>query len=121
LSPGYGDEVTVRQLMSDTSGLVDDNDLGASPAAFAQALANVDDAELTAQLTALFDQVETDRSTPVDAVWLVRLAAWQPLVFAPAVATTTRTSAGTLLALSSSAPKVHRSTCPTRRLDGGAS
>ena len=54
----YGDELTVRQLMSDTSGLVDDNDLGSSPAAFAQALANVDDAELTAQLTALFERVE---------------------------------------------------------------
>jgi CubicO group peptidase (beta-lactamase class C family) len=91
----FGHEMTVGQLMSDTSGLVDDNDIAASPPAFAQAVANVGDAELAANLTALFEQVEKDRSMPVDPVWLVRLAAWQPLVLAPGAATTTRTSVGT--------------------------
>jgi D-alanyl-D-alanine carboxypeptidase len=77
----YGHQLTVSQLMSDTNGLVDDNDMAASPAAFAQAAANAGDAELAANLTALFEQVKKD--TSVDPVWLVRLAAWQPLVLAP--------------------------------------
>lgn len=50
----YGYELTVGQLMSDTSGLVGDNDMAASPAAFARAVANIGDAELRANLTTLF-------------------------------------------------------------------
>ncbi len=39
----YGTEVTVSQLLSDTSGLIDDNDVASSPEALQQALANVRD------------------------------------------------------------------------------
>jgi D-alanyl-D-alanine carboxypeptidase len=71
----YGNNITIRQLISDTSGLVDDNDITASPAEFADALANVDDPRLRAQLSQIFARVSENRATPVDPVWLVRMAA----------------------------------------------
>ena len=47
------------------------------------ALANVKDAKLQGKLRAIVAQAEEDRSTSVGPIWLVRLAAWQPLVLAP--------------------------------------
>jgi len=77
----YGDEITLRHLLSDTSGLVDDNDVG-TPVEFERALVNVADAQVRAQLSEIFAEYFNNRATAVDPAWLVRLAAWQPLVLA---------------------------------------
>ena len=79
----YGDEITVQELMSDTSGLIDDNDMLKSPAAMDHAMANVKDPKLRAELQAIGAKLSKNRDTYVDPMWLVRLAAWQPLVLAP--------------------------------------
>ena len=79
----YGGEITVQELMSDTSGLIDDNDMLRSRAAFDHALANVKDLKLRTEIEAIWAKVVRDPSTYVDPMWLVRLAAWQPLVLAP--------------------------------------
>jgi len=79
----YGNKITVDELISDTSGLVDDNDMEQSHAAFEHALANVKDLKLRAKLEALAAKVAKNPGTYVDPMWLIRLAAWQPLVLAP--------------------------------------
>ncbi len=79
----YGKDITIRQLISDMSGLVDDNDIATSPAELEGALGKVDDRRLRTQLSEIFARVSENRATPVDPVWLVRMAAWQPLVLAP--------------------------------------
>jgi D-alanyl-D-alanine carboxypeptidase len=79
-----GDRITLRQLMSDTSGLVDDFDeLFRSPSAIERALGNVEDPTLRAQLTAIAARVDADPAATLDPIWVIRLAAWQPLVFEP--------------------------------------
>ena len=79
----YGDEITVRGLITDTSGLIDDNDMMNSLTGTEHALANVKDADLRQQLCEIFAQVSDNRATPVDPMWLIRMASWQPLVLAP--------------------------------------
>jgi D-alanyl-D-alanine carboxypeptidase len=79
----YGDRVTIRELMTDTSGLMDDNDLHRTPTAVAAYLARVKDAKLRAQLAALAARVQGNPAAEVAPIWLIRLAAWQPLLFAP--------------------------------------
>ena len=79
----YGDEITVQELMSDTSGLIDDNDMMKSTAAMDLAMANVKDPKLRAELEAIGAKLRKNRDTYVDPMWLVRLAAWQPLVLPP--------------------------------------
>lgn len=77
----YGATITLRQLLTDTSGLVDDFDeMFRSPNSIERALANVEDPKLRGQLAAL---VARRPATEVDPIWVIRLAAWQPLVFAP--------------------------------------
>ncbi|HMK97883.1 MAG TPA: serine hydrolase domain-containing protein [Acidimicrobiales bacterium] len=79
----YGSQVTIDELMSDTSGLIDDNDMEKSRAAWEHALANVKDLKLRAEIEAIGARVAKDPGTYMDPMWLVRLAAWQPLVRAP--------------------------------------
>jgi D-alanyl-D-alanine carboxypeptidase len=80
----YGDRITLGQLMSDNSGLVDDYDgMFSSLPAFRRALGNVEDAKLRAQWTALVRRLEANPATTVDPIWVIRLAAWQPLLSAP--------------------------------------
>jgi D-alanyl-D-alanine carboxypeptidase len=78
----YGDRITLEQLMTDTSGLIDDNDIfeSRSPSAY---LARVKDAKLRAQLAALAARLRADPAIEASPLWLIRLAAWQPLLFAP--------------------------------------
>jgi D-alanyl-D-alanine carboxypeptidase len=76
----YGAEITIRQLMTDTSGLTDDNTM---VAAFRRHLARVDDPRLRARLTALAARVEENPAARVAPIWLIRLAAWQPLLSTP--------------------------------------
>lgn len=76
----YGDRITLRQLMTMTSGLVDNNDFLNQPEKY---LAYVKDAKLRAQLLALGKQLETHPATKVSFTWWVKWAAWVPLLFAP--------------------------------------
>jgi D-alanyl-D-alanine carboxypeptidase len=76
----YGDQITIGQLMTDTSGLIDDNDVMGSPSVY---LARVKDAKLRAQLIALGARVRANPAIEASPLWLVRLAAWQPLLFRP--------------------------------------
>jgi D-alanyl-D-alanine carboxypeptidase len=78
----YGNQITIGQLMTDTSGLIDDNDLY-KPATLSRALARVKDAKLRAQLVALGGRVRANLATEASPLWLIRVAAWQPLLFAP--------------------------------------
>jgi D-alanyl-D-alanine carboxypeptidase len=79
-----GSRITIRQLMSDTSGLVDDYDgMFSSRSAFERALAHVNDPKLRARWIALAARLQADPATRVDPIWAIRLAAWQPLVSAP--------------------------------------
>jgi D-alanyl-D-alanine carboxypeptidase len=79
----HGKAITLRQLMSDSSGLIDDNDVSASPSAARAYLARVGDPKLRAQLRALAARVRANPQARVSPLWLIRLAAWQPLVAAP--------------------------------------
>lgn len=79
----YGDRITIRQLMTDTSGLIDDNDITRSQSAFERYLANVQDPKLRAQILAIAARLQADPTTRVDPIWLIRIAAWQPLLYAP--------------------------------------
>jgi D-alanyl-D-alanine carboxypeptidase len=76
----YGGEITIRQLMTDTSGLTDDNVM---VAAFPRHLARVEDPRLRAQLAALAARVRANPAATVAPIWLIRLAAWQPLLSSP--------------------------------------
>jgi D-alanyl-D-alanine carboxypeptidase len=79
----YGDQITLRELMTDTSGLIDDNDLFQSASAAQTMLARVKDPRLRAQLIAAATQLNTSRATPISPMLFIRLAAWQPLLFPP--------------------------------------
>jgi D-alanyl-D-alanine carboxypeptidase len=78
----YGNRITIRQLLTDTSGLIDDNDLN-NPAALSRALAHVKDPRLRAQLVALVARVRANPASEVSPRWLIWLVAWQPLRFTP--------------------------------------
>jgi D-alanyl-D-alanine carboxypeptidase len=76
----YANRITIEQLMTDSSGLIDDNDVYQSPDAY---LARVKDARLRAQLTAVAAQVRANPAAEASPLWMIRLAAWQPLLFTP--------------------------------------
>ena len=84
------------ELMSDSSGLIDDNDISPRRAQLRAYLARVRDPKLRAQLVAVAARIRANPAAQVSPLWFIRLAAWQPLV-APARhrLTTTPTSAGT--------------------------
>lgn len=76
----YGDEITIRQLLTMRSGLIDNNDLVRKPAAY---LARVRDDRLRAQLTRIAERVSANPALEVSPTWWIRFAAWQPLLFPP--------------------------------------
>jgi D-alanyl-D-alanine carboxypeptidase len=81
---GHGREITIRELMHDSSGLIDDNDMwNATPAEARAMLARVGDATLRRQLVAAFARYNADPAAGLPAMLLIRAAAWQPLVAAP--------------------------------------
>jgi D-alanyl-D-alanine carboxypeptidase len=79
----HGSEITIRQLMSDSSGLIDDNDVSASPNAGSAYLARVGDRKLREQLMAVAARIRANPAVEVSPLWFIRLAAWQPLVAPP--------------------------------------
>jgi D-alanyl-D-alanine carboxypeptidase len=83
----YGNRITLQQLMSDNSGLVDDYDgMFSSGSAFERALGNVKDPKLRAHWMMLATRLQANPATRIDPIWVIRLAAWQPLVSAPGTA-----------------------------------
>jgi D-alanyl-D-alanine carboxypeptidase len=76
----HGSEITLRQLMSDSSGLIDDNDVWASPDTY---LARVGDPKLRAQLLAVGARIRANPAAEISPLWFIRLAVWQPLVAPP--------------------------------------
>jgi D-alanyl-D-alanine carboxypeptidase len=79
----YGDRITLLELMTDTSGLIDDNDLWRSASADKTMLARVKDPRLRAQLMAAAARLATNPAIQASPMLLIRLAAWQPLLFTP--------------------------------------
>jgi D-alanyl-D-alanine carboxypeptidase len=79
-----GDRITIRQLLTMSSGLIDDNDfVNASDAMTRAYLRRVEDAGLRAQLLAAAARVEQNRATVLPETLWIRWAAWQPLLFEP--------------------------------------
>jgi D-alanyl-D-alanine carboxypeptidase len=76
----YGNRITIRQLLTMRSGLIDNNDIVRRPEYY---LARVKDAKLRAQLLAIGRRLETHPAAVVSPVWWIRFAAWQPLLFPP--------------------------------------
>jgi len=84
LLPVHGSEITIRELMHDSSGLIDDNDVWhATPKQLSVYFARVGDAKLRAQLLATAARLKANPAAPVPALLFIRLAAWQPLVALP--------------------------------------
>ena len=82
--------------MTDTSGLIDDNDIFTSTPSQRQAmLARVKDPKLRAELVATDAGSEQTRTPMCHRFLWIKLADWQPLVARPAPNTTTPISAGT--------------------------
>ena len=76
----YGERITIRQLLMMRSGLVDLADVMRQGAHY---LGRVHDRKLRAQLTAIARRLDANPSAEVSPLWLIRLAAWQPLLFKP--------------------------------------
>jgi CubicO group peptidase (beta-lactamase class C family) len=80
---GHGSKITIRELMTDSSGLIDDNDIWqATPARARMMLARVRDAKLRTQLVAAVARYNADPASGLPALVFIRTAAWQPLVAA---------------------------------------
>ena len=80
----YGNRITIRQLLTMSSGLIDNNDFNnASESEERAYLARVKDAELRAQVVATLARVNEDPGLVVPETFWIRWAAWQQLLFPP--------------------------------------
>jgi CubicO group peptidase (beta-lactamase class C family) len=76
----YGERITIRQLLTMRSGLIDLADVMRDGARY---LGRVHDRRLRAQLTAIVSRIAANPASQVSPLWFIRLAAWQPLLFKP--------------------------------------
>jgi D-alanyl-D-alanine carboxypeptidase len=80
----YGNRITIRQLLTMSSGLIDNNDLRNAPDSVRRTyLSRVKDARLRAHVAATLARAEEDPSLVVPEIFWIRWAAWQPLLFEP--------------------------------------
>jgi D-alanyl-D-alanine carboxypeptidase len=80
----YGNRITIRHLMTMTSGLIDNNDFAnASDGQKRTYLSRVKDSRLREQLLAAAARIERNPAAVVSETLWVRWAAWQPLLFEP--------------------------------------
>ena len=80
----YGDRITIRELLTMSSGLIDNNDFNNAADSVKRAyLARVKDPALRAQLLTVTARVNEDPAARVSETLWVRWAAWQPLLFTP--------------------------------------
>jgi D-alanyl-D-alanine carboxypeptidase len=84
LLPRHARQITIRELLTDSSGLIDDNDVdSATPAQRRAMLARIKDPALRAKVLATAARLRRDPTIPVSPRLWIRLADWQPLVAAP--------------------------------------
>ena len=76
----YGDRITIAQLLSHTSGLIDNNDVVADSTPFIE---RVTDKGFKAELLALGARLQRDPSVEFSPWVWIRLAAYQPLLSPP--------------------------------------
>ena len=76
----FGDRITLRQLLTHTSGIFDNNDAVNHPA---RVLARVKDPRFHAELVKLAKRLQADPTTRFPPTVWIRLAATQPLYFPP--------------------------------------
>jgi D-alanyl-D-alanine carboxypeptidase len=76
----YGDEITVGQLLTHRSGIVDNNDIVKAPLAY---IAKVKDAAARARFLQLGRRFAADPSLEFPPSAWIGLASWQPLLFPP--------------------------------------
>jgi D-alanyl-D-alanine carboxypeptidase len=80
----YGRRITIRELLTMTSGLVDNNDFtGATDAEKRASIARIRDATVRTKLYAIAARVNENPATTVSDIWWIRWAAWQPLLSPP--------------------------------------
>jgi D-alanyl-D-alanine carboxypeptidase len=79
-----GELITIRQLLHDSSGLIDDNDIWqANPKQLQAYFARVGDPALHSELLATAAHAQAHPFAPISPMLFIRLAAWQPLVATP--------------------------------------
>lgn len=78
----YGDRITLRDLLTMRSGLVNDHDF-ANPWVWRAGLARVKDDKERALFESTYARVARDRTTFVSPMLWIKFAAWQPLLFSP--------------------------------------
>ena len=76
----YGDRITIRELLTHTSGMIDDNDISALPRYW---FAKIHDPELRKQFLALSRALAKNPSTTVSPMFEMRVAAALSLLFEP--------------------------------------
>jgi D-alanyl-D-alanine carboxypeptidase len=76
----YGEKITIRQLLTMRSGLFDRSDVERDGERY---VARIKDRRLVARLRAVSRRTDANPATEVDPMWWIRMAAWQPLLFAP--------------------------------------
>jgi D-alanyl-D-alanine carboxypeptidase len=76
----YGKRITIRELLQQTSGMIDDNDIAHQPEYW---LSKIDDPKVRTQLLALGRQMSRDPSVTIPAMVEMRIAAALPLLFEP--------------------------------------
>jgi D-alanyl-D-alanine carboxypeptidase len=83
----YGNRITIRQLLTMSSGLIDNNDfVNADEHVKRTYLARVKDPKLRAQLLATAARINEDPAGEfTDMLW-IKWASWQPLLFTPGAA-----------------------------------
>ncbi len=75
----YGNQITVAQLLSMTSGMIDTNDFEARPAYY---VSKIKGPALRARVLAAFRRARTDPTYPPTQVW-IEAAAGEPLLYQP--------------------------------------
>jgi D-alanyl-D-alanine carboxypeptidase len=84
----YGSRISIRQLLTMHSGLIDNNDVvNASDSDMRTYLARIEDTALRRQIQAIAGRLERDPASEFSPLWWIRFAAWQPLLFTPGSAT----------------------------------
>jgi D-alanyl-D-alanine carboxypeptidase len=76
----YGKRITIRELLHQTSGMVDDNDIAADPKYW---LARITDPQIRKELLAFSKRASHDPSVTVTSRFEMHIAAAIPLLFTP--------------------------------------
>jgi D-alanyl-D-alanine carboxypeptidase len=83
----YGNRITIRQLLTMSSGLIDNNDfVNAADHVKRTYLGRVKDAKLRSRLLATAARIKEDPAGVFSDMLWIRWAAWQPLLFTPGAA-----------------------------------